>query len=441
MPKRFIFTFTVAAGIFITGAASAQESVTLEECIKYAVSNQPQLKQAQLDREIAERDIQIGLADWYPQLNATGTYNYNAKLQATPFPDANGNIVVRTIGLRNTSILGARLDQTLYSNEVLLASRAAKYTRKQAAQNIVDSKIALVSDVNKAFFDILLTDKQLAVLDADIVRLKRSLSDAQKQYQGGIRDKVDYKRAGILLNNSLADRKRTAESIKTKEAYLKQVMGFPPEKDLSLKYDTARMEQEAMGDTSKQLDFNNRIEYQLLQTQKQIQDLSVSYYKWGFLPSLGAFATYNLNYFSNDFSNLYAHDYPNSVIGLSLNLPVFNGLKRIQNLRKSRLQEQRIDLDITNLKNQITTEYTQAIADYRSNLNQLNLVRTNMQDAAEVYKIIDLQYREGVKTYLEVITAQADLRSSQLNYYNSLFQLISSRVDVERALGTLPINF
>lgn len=441
MQKQYFLALTLVLISFLSLRASAQEVVSLDDCIKYAAKNQPLLRQSVIDKEIAERDIQIGLADWYPQIAATGTYNYNARLQSTPFPDASGNVVIRQLGLKNTSVLGLRLDQTIYSNDVLLASRAAKYTRQQASQNIVNTKINLVSDVNKAFFDVLLTEKQKQVLDADIVRLKRSLKDAQNQYQGGITDKVDYKRAGILLNNSLADRKRTEESIKAKLAYLKQIMGFAPEKQLVLKYDTTRMEQEAVSDTTRPVKYSNRIEYQLLETQTRLQDLSVSYYKWGFLPTLAGFATYNENYFNNNLRDLYGTSFPNSVLGLSLNLPIFQGTKRIQNLRKSRLQVNRLELDLANLKNQINTEYTQALADYKSNLNQLKLVRVNLADATEVYNIISLQYREGVKTYLEVITAQADLRSSQLNYYNSLFQVISSKVDVEKALGTLPVNF
>ncbi|SMB99382.1 hypothetical protein SAMN00120144_0166 [Hymenobacter roseosalivarius DSM 11622] len=51
-----------------------------------------------------------------------------------------------------------------------------------------------------------------------------------------------------------------------------------------------------------------------------------------------------------------------------------------------------------------------------------------------------LQYDEGIKTYLEVIVAETDLRTSQLNYYNSLFAVLASKLDVERALGTIALN-
>ncbi len=54
--------------------------------------------------------------------------------------------------------------------------------------------------------------------------------------------------------------------------------------------------------------------------------------------------------------------------------------------------------------------------------------------------MVSLQYREGVKTYLDVIVSQSDLRTSELNYYNALFQLLSSKIDLKRALGTLNID-
>lgn len=60
-----------------------------------------------------------------------------------------------------------------------------------------------------------------------------------------------------------------------------------------------------------------------------------------------------------------------------------------------------------------------------------------MDIANEVYGIIDLQYRAGIKTYLEVITAQSDLRTSQINYYNALFQLLAGKIDLQRSLGQL----
>jgi len=57
--------------------------------------------------------------------------------------------------------------------------------------------------------------------------------------------------------------------------------------------------------------------------------------------------------------------------------------------------------------------------------------------AQEVYDVIQLQYKAGVKTYLEVILAESDLRSAQINYYNALYLVLSAKTDVQKALGQI----
>jgi outer membrane protein TolC len=49
--------------------------------------------------------------------------------------------------------------------------------------------------------------------------------------------------------------------------------------------------------------------------------------------------------------------------------------------------------------------------------------------------VVKLQYNEGIKAYLDVIVAASDLRTSEINYQNALFELLKSKADLERALG------
>ena len=74
---------------------------------------------------------------------------------------------------------------------------------------------------------------------------------------------------------------------------------------------------------------------------------------------------------------------------------------------------------------------------YKSNLYNYYTLKENLSLANEVYDVIHLQYRSGVKTYLDVITAEADLRTAQINYYNALYQVLSNKIDVEQALGNI----
>jgi outer membrane protein TolC len=217
-------------------------------------------------------------------------------------------------------------------------------------------------------------------------------------------------------------------------------MGVNPSLNISLAYDSTSYEKETFIDTNQTLNVNNRIEFQLLQTQKNLRNLNVDYYRWGFLPSLSAVGGYNLAYFNTRYSDLYRNAYPTGYAGLSLTLPIFQGGRRLQNLSKARLQTQRTDLDIVNSQNTINTQYIQALASYKSNYNNYQTLKQNVALAKDVYNVVSLQYREGVKTYLDVIVSQADLRTSELNYYNSLFQVLSSKIDLKRALGILSVE-
>jgi outer membrane protein TolC len=217
-------------------------------------------------------------------------------------------------------------------------------------------------------------------------------------------------------------------------------MGYPATGALPLVYDTLQMAQNVQLDTAITVTYENRIEMQLLQTKKTLLEADLKYNKWSFLPTVSAFGNYSFNYLNPEFSKLYDRNFPSSQVGLKVSLPIFQGGKRIYNIKQAALQIKRTDLDVETLRNQINTEYTQAMANYKGYLNQYLVMKDNVELAQDVYNTITLQYREGIKTYLEVITAQTDLRSAQLNYYNAMYTVLSSKIDLQRALGTLTTN-
>ena len=431
----FIINLTLCLPYVVFAQNNTDTVVTLRQCIDFALRNQPAVRQAEIDQQINEKDIRIGLSAWLPQLTSAGEYEHYFK--GSPVQTTTPGVVSP---VDEYSSLGLQASQVIYNNDVLLAAKTANYSRQYYKQNTLSSQINVVSDVSKAFFDVLLSEKQLDILNEDIVRLQRSLKDAYNKYEAGTVDKTDYKQATISLNNSIATRKQTAEAIKSKLAYLKQIMGINAATTLTLSYDSTRYESEAYIDTNQTLNVNNRIEFRLLQTQKNLQNLNVNYYRWGFLPSISAVGAYDLVYLNTSFSGLYNNAYPTLYAGLTLTLPIFQGTKRLQNLSKAKLQVERVDEDISNSENTINAEYAEALGDYKSNYTNWDLLKQNVGLAKDVYKVVSLQYREGIKTYLDVIVAQSDLRTAELNYYNALFQLLSSKIDLQKSLGILNVQ-
>ncbi|GAC1381234.1 MAG: TolC family protein [Ginsengibacter sp.] len=406
--------------------------VTLTNAIHYAITKNPSLKNAGLQQEITEATIRSKLAEWYPQLNFNYSLQHNFQL-----PVANFNGQTITTGFQNTSGAQFGATQSIFNRDVLLASRTASDVRLQALQNTTQQKITIAANVSKAFYDIILTTQQIQVTDEQISRINASLKDAKFRYESGIVDKTDYKRATIALNNALAQRKNASESLQGKYAYLKELMGYPSDKDLFLKYDTLQMKSEIYIDTLQKINYNNRIEFQLLQTQKNLQHYNLQYNQWSFLPTVSAFGNYNLNFQNKNFAKVYSQAYPNSYAGLLLSFPIYQGGKRQQLVKQARLQLEQVNNSISSTEKSINTQYERSLASYKSNLYSYLIQQDNMAIAKEVYDVIQLQYKSGIKSYIEVINAESDLRTAQINYYNALYQLLSSKIDVEQSLGNI----
>jgi outer membrane protein TolC len=418
------------------GAQKASDTLppvaTVDACVQFALQHYALVQQAALDEQITDRQIKSRLAEWYPQVGLNANYQNNFQLPAIAF---NGGYV--TSGTYNQSTVGLGLTQTLFNRDVLLASQTKRDVRTQIHQATVSDKIDVTVNVSKAFYDVLLTDQDIKVLDDDIVRLERNLKDTYNQYQGGLVDKTDYKRATISLNNSKAQRKTDQETLKAKYAVLIQLMGYTGKDSLHLAYDSAAMERQVTLDTTAIPDYNQRIEFQQLMTQKRLQQAEVKYQRWAYIPSVSAGAGYSLNYLAPRFSQLYTNNFPTSYAGLTVSVPIFQGTQRTQNIRIAELQLTRLDWDVVNLQSQINTQYAQALATYKSNLNNYYIQRDNLGLAREVYSTIDLQYRNGVKAYLDLITSTTDLRTAEVNYSDALYQVLSSKLDVEKALGSI----
>jgi outer membrane protein len=405
---------------------------TLPEIIEYAMKNQPLIQQSVIDERITENNIKSRLADWYPQIN----FNYNLQHNFIVQTSIIGGNPVR-LGVSNLSAAQFTMSQAIFNRDVLLAKRTRGDVQLQARQTTSANKTDLAVNVSKAFYDVLATTQQIDVSEEDIVRLERSLKDAQNQYQSGVTDKIDYKRAMISLNNTKAARKSNEDILKGKLEYLKSLMGYPSDKELKISYDSLQMEREILLDTLQNPDITSRIEYQLLSTQKRLQESNVAYSKMSYLPTIAANGAYNLNYQNNRFGDLYLNNYPNSFAALTLTLPIFQGGKRKYNINSAEWQLKRTNLDLTNLQLNVNSEYANALGYYKGSLANLLAQKANVDLAREVYDVIQLQYKSGIKTYLEVITSETDLRLARINYYNALYQVLANKIDVQRALGQL----
>jgi outer membrane protein TolC len=439
----FLLCLSIAAtsqtNSHINNSDTAQ-TYTLDQCVTYALKHEPFINMSVVNQAIVKATNAIATAGWMPQVNVAGNYTHYFTLPTSFIRDSAGKTVNQRAGIVNTFTPTLVVTQTIFNPALVYAVHAAPLYDKQAQQVTDSNKITIVAAVSKSFYSLLLTLAQINVLKEDTARLNKNVSDTYRQYIGGVVDKTNYDEAVISLNNSLFSLRQATEAIRPQYAQLKQVMGYPPLSQFNVLYDTLQMQNDIVFDTTQQLQFEKRIEYQFLQTTKALQLTQVDYYRKSWLPTVSGFFDYEYEFEHNSMSGFFNQAYPFSYAGLSLSIPIFTGFARIKNLKKARLQYDLLDWNEMELKSQIYSDYTNALANYKSNLYNLTLSKDNVTLARETYDIVSLQYNQGVVAYLNVITAESNLITSEITYQNSLFQVLSSKIDLEKAMGIIAVN-
>lgn len=431
------FTITLKAQQTDTTYNTTQ-TLTLQQCIDYALQHQPALQQANINVSVTKLTNAINLAPWLPQFAANLNYTHYFQLSSTLVANPSGGPpVVEHFGVLNTAIPQLALNQAFFSPSLLYSATSARLMVTAARQVTDSTKIGIAASVSKAFYNLLLSLRQIDVLKTDTILFARNVEDAYHQYIGGIVDETDYEQAAITLNNARAQLKQARENVIPEYAMLKQLMGFKPSDQFDVSYDTAQMMKDIAIDTTQQLQYEKRIEYQQLMTARKLQKKLTLYNELSFLPTLGGFYDYNYELQNNNFPDMFSAAYPYNIAGISLSWPLSTGGSRIESIRRAKLEEKYLDWSEEALKSEIYTEYTTALANYNGNLYNMQELQDNVVKAKRVYGIVALQYRQGIVPYLNLVTAESNLITSEIGYLNALFTVLSSKIDLEKAMGLI----
>jgi outer membrane protein TolC len=440
--KFYTFLSIALLGI---GRLSAQTSTsytfTLPQAIEYAFKNQAMVLNAQLDEQIAKNTVKQTTGIGLPQVSGSFSFQDFLKLPTSLLPGdffgQPGTQVPVQFGVKYQSALGLEASQLLFDGSYLVGLQAAKTYKELSIRNSKRTKIETAVAVSKAYYSVLVSNEQLGLLDANLLRLHKSLHDIEAYYKNGLVEKVDVDRLHVLTNNLETERENVIRLLALNTNLLKFQMGMPIESKLTLSDSIKELSLTADVLVADSLAYRNRVEFSLGQTQKKLNELNLKRYRSEFLPSIVAFGSTSNSYQNNSFSQLYSTNYPTSLVGLKLSLPIISGGQRIYKIKNARLEVQKSANDLANLQNGINLEINQAKTSFLNGLQSLENQKRNMELSKEVLRISKVKYEQGVGSSLEVTAAETSLKESQNNYINALYESLINKVNLDRALGRI----
>ncbi|MBH8558642.1 TolC family protein [Hymenobacter negativus] len=200
------------------------------------------------------------------------------------------------------------------------------------------------------------------------------------------------------------------------------------------------------------INYNNRIEFSTLETQQALAGLDLRNRQAGAYPRLVLTGAYGFTGSAPTAGDLFAFRGPSSRnsagfvnqnwfgfgnVGLSLQVPVFDGFRRKYLVQQSRIQQQTIEKGFETLKQSIDLQDAQSRTTLINALDVLDNQKANLDLATDVARVTRIKFNAGVGSNLEVITAETDLRSAQTNYYGAVYDVLVAKVDRDKATGEL----
>jgi outer membrane protein TolC len=191
----------------------------------------------------------------------------------------------------------------------------------------------------------------------------------------------------------------------------------------------------ALGDDYKYVD---RPDFQLLQVNRQLNEFDVKRYKKMYIPTANLTAAYAQNQYTNTFylgeKNSW---FPSSYVGLSINVPIFDGFYKAANISQAKLKLQQTENKMDDLKIRIDNDVRQAQLRFTAALASLDFQKKNLDLSQRVYDQTRKKYEQGLGSNTEITTALSDQTTAQANYFNALYNAIIARVDYRTAIGKL----
>lgn len=434
--KRLLFTFAFTCSLF---PLKAQETLTLEQCIRMGIENNLSLQTKRNDIVKGEHSISENRAKLLPQINAVVAMNdnFNPPVSVTD-GSAYGNPYNVTKTLQYNASAGLQLQMPLYNQTLLTALDITKMMDRINRLSYDKARNDLIEQISSMYYLAQSTVEQIDIVKANITRLEELKNITEAFFDNGMAMEVDVKRVNINLENLQVQYDNAKAMLTQQLNMLKYVIDYPVDSDIRLTaVNTEAIEQVELNGLNESLP-----ELRLLQGQSELAERQQKMIRQGYLPSL--MLTGNLSYsaYTDKFSNWFHsgpsnHWYNSSGLGITLRVPVFDGLEKRSKIRKAKLDTENARLAYDDALKTLRTQYLNATNELMNSRRNFTKQRDNYRLAEDVYTVTTDRYREGIASMTEVLQDEMRMSEAQNNYVTAHYNYRITNLSLLKLTGQL----
>lgn len=444
--RQTFLVLGVALWIFFFQELRAQDTLSLSQCIDYALQHHPSVKAAVIDQKIARQQTREVASQGLPQVNLNGSFDDNIKIPVSAIPAiffnknaAPGEIVPVRFGAQYGTAGYAQLDQLIFKGSYFVGLKASKVSRIYYSQATEQAIQNLIYTVGKSYLQTLIALRQLEIRRSNLDNSKQILKITQLQYENDIVTKRDRDRLQVDYYNRLTEFKTAERQIRQSINQLKYDIAMPPKDSLLIISFLDKKEAPLEDSTLAEVHLEDRIDYRILQTQRELRQLDVRQYRSAYLPVLTGYGRYQYQAYRQKFNffDFTQKWYNSEAVGLRLTIPVFSGFQRNAQLMQAKYNFQKACLDVARMEESIHLQVDNSRLEFETALANVRLGRENVKLATEVYDNEKMLYEQGVGAYTDYLNAENSLFVSQENLNNSLLNLYLAKIELAKARGKI----
>ena len=408
--------------VTVHGSVQNTLDVTLDDCLKFALGNNPRIQAAIQDVFASDARIKQAWSNWFPQVSWQTGYTRIRQLQLSDVLDK--TLVYNYYTLGQISLSEMLYDFGVTQNQVTIR----KLENKQYNLILTETINDVICDVKRAYYYVLYSIEQKKVAQEMVERYQLFYEQAKAFYTAGTKPKVDLTIAQVNLSNSKLNLIEAENAVDIAMAKLNNAMGLPymfryKIQDI-LKYNPCSVSLDEAVNIAKE----SRPDFKLASTKIETARQNLQLTKKSWAPQLTIEGQYQIG--GRTFTSNYGYNF-----GAFLNFPTINGMLIRQEIKEAKSLHSREIANAMNTHNNIYLEIQNAFYLLREKMNKIPVSTVNVKQAKENYELSFGRYRVGVGDPVELKEAQVQLQNAELQYYNTLYEYNCARANLEKAIG------
>lgn len=419
----------------LQGTANDTVRLSRQECVSIALQDNPTIRVADLEVKRMDYSKRETLASVFPNIDFSGAYQRTIKLQTVSM-NMGGQSQQFKMGTDNTWNFGFSASMPLVNAQLWKAIQISDTQILSALEDARASRLDLVNNINKAYYALLLADASRNVIKANYDIAKMNAEIYQKQFEQGTASEYDVLRSSVQVSNVEPELLQADISVKQASLMLKILMGMDHEVTVMPNITLKDMQREMYGyhlGTERDLSQNTSLRSLDIQTKMLKQSLTAKKFAW--IPTLGL--SYNMNWNAMSSGNALKNQKfnPYSTVGLALQVPIFNGLGRLNAVKQAQVQVKEMTFQRENLVNNLNMQVDLALDNLNKQVKQISSSEQGMKQAQKAYDIMQKSFEIGAATYLNLRDAEVANTSAQLSYLQAIYNYLVSTSELDTLLG------